>query len=97
MEENSLSSIRAMLTQVIDKQSDMEYMLRDMERTLTQLNKTVVGNPTYWQKGLVSEISDIKTYVDKDKMIKNKIIGGLAVVGVVWSVIYHYVVSIFKR
>jgi hypothetical protein len=97
MEENSLSSIRAMLTQVIDKQSDMEYMLRDMERTLTQLNQTVVGNPTYGQKGLVSEISDIKTYVDKDKMIKNKIIGGLAVVGVVWSVIYHYVVSIFKR
>jgi aminopeptidase-like protein len=86
-----------MLTQVIDKQSDMEYMLRDMERTLTQLNQTVVGNPTYGQKGLVSEISDIKTYVDKDKMIKNKIIGGLAVVGVVWSVIYHYVVSIFKR
>lgn len=97
MEETSLDSIKTLLTEVLNTQNDMEYMLREMEKTLTQLNQTVVGNPTYGQKGLVSEIEDIKSYVEKDKMIKNKILGGLAIIGIGWTFILQYVMSLFNK
>lgn len=97
MDDNSLESIKSMLTHISNKQNDMDYMLREMEKTLTQLNQTVVGNPTYGQVGLVAEINEIKKYVDKDKMLKNKVYGGLAVIGVVTSVVCQYVFNILKR
>lgn len=97
MEGNDLASIKAMLTQMIDKQNEMDYMLRDMDKTLTQLNQTVIGNPTYNQKGLVSEINEIKEYVETDKRFKNKVVGGLAVVGFIWTIAIEYVMHLFKK
>ena len=97
MEDNSLASIKSMLTQISNKQNDMDYMLREMEKTLTQLNQTVVGNPVYGQVGLVTEINEIKKYVDRDKMLKNKIYGGLAVIGVVTSIVCQYIINVFKK
>jgi hypothetical protein len=97
MQDNSLESIKALLMQMKDKQDDMDGMLRDMDKTLTQLNQTVIGNPLYGQKGLVSEIDDIKKYVETDKKFKNKVIGGLAVIGFIWSVGIEFVVHLFTK
>jgi hypothetical protein len=97
MEDNSLESIKALLTQMRDKQEDMDGMLRDMDKTLTQLNQTVVGNPIYGQKGLVNELNDIKIYVEKDKLVKSKILGGLTIIGIGWSLIIQYVMYLFKK
>jgi len=96
-ESNELESIKNTLTEVKNTQSDMQYMLREMEKTLTQLNQTIVGNPAYGQKGLVSEINEIKGYVENDKMLKNKLMGGLMVVGVVWSIIWSYITQLIKN
>jgi len=97
MAENSLESITALLMQMKDKQDDMEVMLRDMDKTLTQLNQTVIGNPLYGQKGLVSEIDEIKKYVETDKKFKNKVVGGLAVIGFIWSVGIEFIVHLFTK
>ena len=97
MQDNSLESIKALLMQMKDKQDDMDGMLRDMDKTLTQLNQTVIGNPLYGQKGLVSEIDDIKKYVETDKKFKNKVIGGLAVIGFIWSVGIEFIVHLFTK
>ena len=80
-----------------DKQEDMDGMLRDMDKTLTQLNQTVVGNPIYGQKGLINELNDIKIYVEKDKLVKSKILGGLTIIGIGWSLIIQYVMYLFKK
>ncbi len=71
MRDNSLDSIKSMLVQMINKQNDMDATLKEVVSTLAQLNQTVVGNPTYGQKGLIAEINEVKEYVEKDKMIKN--------------------------
>ena len=92
----ALDNIKAMLQSMADKQDDMDEMLRDMDKTLTQLNQTVIGNPTYGQVGLVSEIKDIKDYVEKDKMLKSKLVGGLILGGAIWTFLLQYVVAIFK-
>jgi aminopeptidase-like protein len=97
MSENSLESIKMLLVQMKDKQDDMDEMLKEMDKTLTQLNQTVIGNPTYGQKGLVTEINDVKQYVENDKMIKNKILGGLSVIGVIWTFVYQYINYLIKK
>ena len=80
-----------------DKQDDMDEMLKEMDKTLTQLNQTVIGNPIYGQKGLVTELNDVKQYVENDKMIKNKILGGLSVIGVIWTFVYQYINYLIKK
>jgi len=97
MEENNVESIKSMLSQMINKQNDMDGMLREMDKTLTQLNQTVIGNPVYGQKGLVNELNDIKAYVDNDKLVKSKILGGLTIIGIGWSFIIQYVMYLFKK
>ena len=97
MEDSNLESIKNMLTEVKNTQSDMDYMLREMEKTLSQLNNVVVGNPTYGQKGLIAELNEIKEYVEKDKMVKNKILGGLTLIGIGWSTFLAYIMYVFKK
>ena len=97
MEENNVESIKSMLSQMINKQNDMDGMLREMDKTLTQLNQTVIGNPVYGQKGLVNEFNDIKAYVENDKLVKSKILGGLTIIGIGWSFIIQYVMYLFKK
>jgi len=97
MMDKDYESIKSMLIQVINKQNDMDDTLREMEKTLTQLNQTVVGNPTYGQKGLVAELEDVKIYVEKDKMIKNKIVGGLVIIGIVWTAAIEYFLNLFNK
>jgi hypothetical protein len=97
MEDAHLESIKSMLIQVINKQNDMDTTLREMDRTLSALNQTVIGNPTYGQKGLVEEIKEIKIYVDNDKLVKSKILGGLAIIGVVWTFAWQYFMTILTK
>lgn len=95
--DKDYESIKSMLIQVINKQNDMDDTLREMEKTLTQLNQTVVGNPVYGQKGLVAELEEVKIYVEKDKMIKNKIVGGLVIIGIVWTAAIEYFLNLFNK
>jgi len=96
---NSLDGIKALLQSMAEKQNGIDEMVKGMHNTLTQLNQTVIGNSTYGQVGLVSEIAQIKEYVEKDKLLKNKLAGGLVIIGIVWTVILQYVGNIisFKK
>jgi hypothetical protein len=97
MENNDeLKGIKAILEEMAKKQNEMDSIVRTMDKTLTQLNQTVIGNPIYGQKGLVAEIDDIKKYVDNDKLLKNKLSGGLVIVGIVWTVILQYAGYLFS-
>lgn len=97
MGEAKIDNIESLLRELITKQNDNDVVLRDMGKTLTQLNQTVVGNPMYGQKGLVTEMYEIKSYVDKDRMVKNKLLGGLTVVGVLWTILFQYFMTMIKK
>lgn len=96
-DNNSLESIKVILVQMKDKQDEMDGMLKMMDKTLTQLNQTVIGNPSYGQKGLITELDEVKKYVENDRMIKNKILGGLSVIGVIWTLAYNYLIHLFRK
>ena len=91
MQNGDILSLQSLIKEVIDKQNNMGNKLNEIEKTLMQLNMAVVGNPTYGQKGMIEELNDVKKYVHRDKMTKSKIMGGLAVVGVFWTIIWEFV------
>lgn len=60
---------------------------------VNKLQQTVVGDHIYGQMGLVREVDAIKKYIDSDKIRNGKIMGGLAVVGVIWTAILKYILN----
>jgi hypothetical protein len=93
----SLEHIEMMLTDFGNKQKEMDNTLKNVCTELNQLKQTVIGNYSYGQVGLVKEITDIKKYVEKDKMFKNKLYGGLTVVGIGWTILLQYIGYLFKK
>lgn len=90
MEELDVKSVKALLSEVIDKQNRMDNKLNEIDKTLIQLNSAVTGNLTYGQKGMIAELRDVQKYVQNDKLVKSKIMGGLVIVGVFWTMIWEY-------
>lgn len=93
----SLEHIESMLKDLGSHQREMDNTLKSVCTELNQLKQTVIGNYTYGQVGLVKEINDIKKYVEKDKMFKNKLYGGLTVIGVLWTIFLQYLTHVFKK
>ena len=93
MEEKELDvkSVKSLLTEMLDKQNRMDLKLNEIDKTLIQLNNAVAGNPIYGQTGMIAELREVQKYVHKDKMGKSKIMGGLVVVGVLWTMIWEFV------
>jgi hypothetical protein len=97
VESQDLKKIKEMLESLSQKQSDNDIMLKAIDKTLSQLNQTVIGNPQYGLKGIINEISDLKEYVQNDRTFKNKMIGGLLVVGTVWTALLQYLFRLFTH
>ena len=93
----SLEHIESMLKDLGSHQKEMDNTLKNVCIELNQLKQSVIGNYTYGQVGLVKEINDIKKYVEKDKMFKNKLYGGLTVIGVLWTIFLQYLTHLFKK
>lgn len=97
IDSQDLRKIKEMLESLSQKQSDNDIMLKAIDKTLSQLNQTVIGNPQYGLKGIINEISDLKEYVQNDRTFKNKMIGGLLVVGTVWTALLQYLFRLFTH
>lgn len=90
MESQDIQYIKDALAELSEKQELMSGQLSNINHSLTRLNQTVIGNKEYGQKGLVSEVESLRNYVDKDKIRNSKIMGGLAVIGVLWTFLLKY-------
>lgn len=64
--------------------------LMEMDITLTKLQQTVIGDKEYGQKGLVEQVSEHRKYIESDKSQKAKLIGGTAVIGVIYTFVLKY-------
>jgi len=78
--------------------SDMDWIkekLTEMDVTLNKLHQTVIGDNAYGQKGLVEEVREHKAYLEKDKYLKAKFIGGSFVVCTLWTLLLKFWDKIF--
>ena len=55
----------------------------------------MVGNKEYGQKGLVEQTNEHRKYIDADKNLKAKFIGGTTAVGVIWTLLLKFWDRIF--
>lgn len=93
MEDVDVRSLKTLLGEVIATQKKVDIRLSEIEKTLNQLNFAVIGNPTYGQKGMIVELNDVQKYVHRDKMVKAKLMGGLTVIGVLWTMVWEFIKS----
>lgn len=77
---------------------DMEWIKRkltEIDLDLKLLNQTVIGNKTYGQKGLVEQVNEHREYIEKDKKMKAKFVGGSIVLGAIWTAVIKFWDKIF--
>ncbi len=78
--------------------NDMEWIkekLNEMDIDLKLLRQTVIGNKEYGQKGLVEQVNDHRKYIEDDKSLKAKFVGGSLVVGALWTLLLKFWDKIF--
>jgi hypothetical protein len=69
--------------------------LLEQHLVLMKLNQTIIGDKEYGQKGLVEQVNEHKRYIQNDKNLKAKFVGGTTVVGVVWTLLLKFWDKIF--
>ncbi len=88
--------IKDLLKEVSKSQNETNRQMQQLTITVNDVQKAVIGDVAYGQKGLVKEIVDIKDYIEKDKQIKSKVVGGLVVVGIAWTLFLEFWKNVFK-
>lgn len=86
--ESDLAFIKDMVTKTNEK-------VNEIEKTLGLLNQTVVGNKDYGHKGLVLQVQENTTYIEKDKNYKAKVVGGATVVAIIYGFLLKFWEKIF--
>jgi hypothetical protein len=69
--------------------------LNSIEVTLAKLTQAVIGDKAFGQKGLVEQVNEHRKYIENDKALKNKFIGGSLVIGVLWTALLKFWDKIF--
>lgn len=64
-------------------------------RKLDEVHAAIVGNEQLGHKGLAERLLEVELYQEKDKALKNKAIGGLAIFSAIGSVITHWIAKHF--
>lgn len=96
-----MAHIKEMLASISKKQDEL-YSRQDVtnnrlnviDTNLSKISQTVIGDKKYGHKGLVQQVDELNTYVQDDKIRNAKIVGGLAVIGVVWTALMKYVFKV---
>jgi hypothetical protein len=70
--------------------------LNSIEVTLAKLTQAVIGDKAFGQKGLVEQVNEHRKYIENDKALKNKFIGGSLVIGVIWTALLKFWDKIFS-
>ncbi len=84
-ESADLSYIKHMLIQLSEKQDSMNDRLNDIDTHLTKISTTVIGDKQFGHVGLVKQVDKLNKYVDNDKLRNASIVGGIGVVGILWT------------
>ena len=70
--------------------------LNSIEVTLAKLTQAVIGDKAFGQKGLVEQVNEHRKYIENDKALKNKFIGGSLIIGVFWTALLKFWDKIFS-
>jgi hypothetical protein len=86
-----LYSIHQMLTKLSEKQDSMSDRLNDIDTHLSKISSTVIGDEKFGHKGLVQQVATLNRYVENDKLRNAKVVGGLGVIGILWTLFLKFI------
>lgn len=93
-----MAYIKSMLLDIAKKQDklseaqeDMSSRLNTIDGHLSKISQTVIGDEKFGQKGLVQQVSELNEFVENNKIRDAKILGGLTVIGIIWSLVLKFV------
>ena len=70
--------------------SDLKKEIDDIKASVDEIKTAIIGNDQFGQEGLVSVVNRHEEYIEQDRKFKQKLMGGLAVVGTVWTLILKF-------
>jgi len=75
--------------------TELKSEIDEIKSTLDEIKKAIVGNPTFGQEGLVDMVKRHEEYIEQDRKFKQKLIGGGAVLGTIWTIVLKWGDKIF--
>lgn len=88
-QEQELKDIKEMLNGLIVEQKEMRKELTTVGLSVTKIQTRMIGDE-YGAKSLVSEVKEIQTYIETDKKQKNRLYGGVVVIGFIWTIVWEF-------
>ena len=82
------------------QKDDIKYIKKEMDRQgvlLERLANAVCGDEEFGQTGLIQQVNEHSSYIERDKTFKNKIVGGVTVITTIWGVIVTAIVKFWKE
>lgn len=78
----------------LSQKFEMEY--EEDRKTLGEIHTALIGNQL-GQPGLVRRVEDIEKYITEDKALKQKVTGGVLVLGAVWTVVWTGILYVINK
>ena len=79
------------------QKEDIKYIKKELNRQgvlLERLANAVCGDEDFGQTGLIQQVNENSSYIEKDKTFKNKIMGGITVITTIWGIIVTAVIKL---
>jgi hypothetical protein len=83
------------ITWIKDILKELSLKVETIDKTTTKLNTTIVGDPSYGQIGLITQVKEHNDYIESDRTFKSKLIGGSIVLGGLWTILLKFWDKIF--
>lgn len=82
--------IKQMLVTLSERQDSMSDRLNDIDNHLSKISVAVIGDRDYGQDGLLKKVAKLDKYVENDKLRNAKIVGGIGVIGILWTLFLKF-------
>lgn len=79
----------------LTRMDKVEETLLQMNSKLNKIFDVVVGDAKFDQEGIIGRVKKLEAENEKNKALKNKLVGAFVVGGAVWTVLFEVVKKMF--
>lgn len=77
--------------------SHVERIVVQMEQKINQIYDAVVGNEDLGQEGIIKRLKRLEEEHEKNRALKNKLIGAFMVGGTFWTILWEIIRNSFLK
>ena len=79
----------------LTRMDKVEDTLLQMNSKLNKIFDVVVGDARFDQEGIIGRVKKLESENEKNKALKNKLVGAFVIGGAVWTVVFEIIKKIF--